>query len=68
MSDPALNNFHILKFLFFVIFRYSMKMSTKKQTDFKKEWLQDPDFKLWLQEVPTNRTKTKCKLCQKTIE
>ena len=43
-------------------------MSTKKQFYFKKEWLQDPDFKLWLQEVPTNRTKAKCILCQKTIE
>ena len=43
-------------------------MSTKKQTYFNKEWLQDPDFKLLLQEVPTNRTKAKCKLCQKAIE
>ena len=24
-----------------------------------------PDLKLWLQEVPTNRVKAKCKLCQK---
>ena len=30
--------------------------------------MKDPDFKWWLQEVPTNRTKAKCKLCQKTIE
>ena len=43
-------------------------MSTKKQTYFNKEWFQDPDFKLWLQEVPTSRTKAKCKLCQKAIE
>ena len=43
-------------------------MSTKKQTYFNKEWLEDPDFKLWLKEVPTNRTKAKCKFCQKTIE
>ena len=30
--------------------------------------MQDPDFKLWLQEVPKSRTQAKCKLCQKTIE
>ena len=41
-------------------------MSTKKQTYFNKEWLQDPDFKLRLQEVPTNRTKANCKSCHKT--
>ena len=40
----------------------------QKQTYFNKEWLRDPDFKLWLQDVPTTRTKAKCKLCQKTIE
>ena len=38
-------------------------MRTKKQIYFNKEWLQDPAFKLWLQEVPTNKTKAKCKLC-----
>ena len=43
-------------------------MSTKKQTYFNKEWLQDPDFKLRFQEIPANRTKATCKLCQKTIE
>ena len=30
--------------------------------------MRDSDFKLWFQDVPTNRTKAKCKLCQKTIE
>ena len=30
--------------------------------------MQDPDFKLWLQEVAKSRTQAKCKLCQKTIE
>ena len=43
-------------------------MVQRKHTYFNKELLQDPDFKLWLQEVPTNRTKAKLKLCQKTIE
>ena len=30
---------------------------SKKTPYFNKEWLQDANFKLWLQKVPTNRTK-----------
>ena len=38
----------------------------KDQTHFSKDWLEDPDFKIWLVSC-TNNIHARCKLCQKTF-
>ena len=39
----------------------------KKQTFFQKEWLDDPEFKDWIQPVDSCNTEAKCKLCSKVF-
>lgn len=39
-----------------------------KQTYFQDDWLSDPSFNSWLEEVPGNNKIAKCKLCNRTWE
>lgn len=36
-------------------------------THFQFNWLQDPKFKDWLQQVPSDNTKAHCKICNFTM-
>ena len=41
-------------------------MSKKKyQTCFSHDWLSDPEFKMWLLEVPGDNKLARCKHCKK---
>ena len=43
-------------------------MSNKKdQTFFSHNWLSDPEFKMWLVEVPGDNKLARCKHCKKSF-
>ena len=43
-------------------------MSSKKdQTFFSHNWLSDPEFKMWLVEVPGDNRFSRCKHCKKSF-